>query len=313
MTLHDLCVYTTALAAMNSAAPTSTIRNQGYLTLYQPQAKKHKKQRQFFVLTDEVLASFRSEEEGLATMANLHTFHASVRANGVFDIGSVTEVNLVMEEDAGASVAGPNSGKSGNADDTATFKICLTGREAGEYLLEAQDHTVSLGWVHSIQTALLQVSTPQRRLRSPSAMTEQSELGLTPVGDDEGHSREPTAAAGASGPQLRVGPAAFHAEPSQSLDCEVHQQKHHEEAEDLALAFADDVADLEFDPQYQSSPASSIPTCSDSATSTAGQSAMYSEGVPPPRSIPSSLTAQLTASAAQLVSATFSGCLAVSL
>ena len=178
-----LCLYT-ARKPNSSSTPTTTIRNQGYLTLYQRKGKKQKKQRQFFVLTDEVLAFFRSEAEGLATMANLHTFHASVRASGVFDIGSVTEVNLVMtEEDASVPVS--NTGTSGGAADTATFKLCLTGSQQGQVLLEAEDHAASLRWVHCIQTALLQVSAPHRRLRSPSAQTaEESELGLTNAADE---------------------------------------------------------------------------------------------------------------------------------
>ena len=77
-------------------------------------------------------------------MANLHTFHASVRANGVFDIGSVTEVNLVMtEEDADACMAVSSIGKGGGAVGTATFKLCLTGSQQGQVLLEAQGGAVS--------------------------------------------------------------------------------------------------------------------------------------------------------------------------
>lgn len=276
-----------------STAPTSTIRNQGYLTLYQPKAKKQKKQRHFFVLTDEVLAFFRSEAEGLATMANLHTFHASVRANGVFDIGSVTSVNLVMtEEEADTSLTESKFRKSAGADDSATFKLCLTGSHQAEYLLEAEDHAASLGWVHSIQTALLQVSAPHRRMRSPSASTEQAELGSTPVAFGR-HTREPMTTDQSSKPQLSVGSLEAQAEPAHSndLDCELHQHQAQGE-EDLSLAFAEDVADLEFDPQYQIS--------GHCAAATAGRSGTYPEGVPP-RSVPSSLTAQLTASALQLV------------
>lgn len=274
-----------------STDSTSTIRNQGYLTLYQPKAKKQKKQRQFFVLTDEVLAFFRSEAEGLATMANLHTFHASVRANGVFDIGSVTEVNLVMsEEDVDVSLG--DSRSSGSADDSATFKLCLSGSQQAEYLLEAQDHATSLRWVHSIQTALLQVSAPHRRLRSPSASTRQAEPGSMSV-VDERSPQEPVANTEGSEEQMRVGDPKLPPEPAQShdLECELHQQQVQEE-EDLSLAFAEDVADLEFDLHCHIS--------GDCVTTSGGTSGMYPEGVPPPRSIPSSLTAQLTASASQL-------------
>ena len=39
---------------------------------------------------------FESEEEGTSTMANLHTFHASIRAKGVYDVGSITGVVRVL-------------------------------------------------------------------------------------------------------------------------------------------------------------------------------------------------------------------------
>jgi hypothetical protein len=259
--------------------PTSTIRNHGYLTLYQPNVRKHKKQRQFFVLTDEVLAFFRSQEEGLATMGDLHLFHASVRANGVFDIGSVTDVSLVIEDEDGVE-ADSAAKQSRDTDDTATFKLCLIGRQGGEYLLEADDHATSLRWVQSIQTALLQVSTVHPRARSPSETTQR----LQPAPGSEGYSES----------QLRLDeaePAQATPSPMAGLD----RQGQHQQAEDPALAFADDVADLEFE-QYHTE----LPPCSVSGSSSI-DSLFLAEGVPP-RSIPSSLTAQLTASASQLVS-----------
>jgi hypothetical protein len=226
----------------------------------------------------------------------------------VFDIGSVTSVNLVMtEEEADASLTESKSRKSASADDSATFKLYLTGSQQAEYLLEAEDHAASLGWVHSIQTALLQVSAPHQRQRSPSATTEQPELGPT-RGVDERHPLEPMAVAESSEPQLRAGDLESPAEPAQShdLEYEVHRNQAQGE-EDLSLAFAEDVADLEFDPQYQTS----VQTSGHNDATAGGRSAMYSEGVPPPRSMPSSLTAQLTASASQLeraMSAVASSC-----
>lgn len=273
-------------------APTATIRNSGYLTLHQPSVRKQKKQRRFFVLTDEALAFFRSEEDGLATMENMHTFHASVRATGVFDIGSVTEVSLVIEdEDGDEADAAPKQSRS--TDNTATFKLCLIGREGGDYLLEADDHATSLRWVRSIQTALLQVSTPHRRARSPSETMRTLEPEAIPTA--HAHQRLQPVSYDECSESQWLDKDEPQATPSPMFDRQRQQQADDRE-DDLALAFADDVADLEFESQYHAV----LPPCSVSNSSSI-DSLFLAEGVPP-RSIPSSLTAQLTASASQLVS-----------
>lgn len=77
-----------AAIGATDATPSPAIRKQGWLQLLHSSEGKGArsggwaglgaKKRWWFVLTDEVLAYFQSEAEG-QTMADLHTFHASVR------------------------------------------------------------------------------------------------------------------------------------------------------------------------------------------------------------------------------------------
>eukprot|EP01051_Picozoa_sp_SAG22_P002951 SAG22_NODE_137_length_18056_cov_9.974940_13_plen_1055_part_00 len=127
-------------------AGTSLIQKQGWLTLQQSTsgwgAVAGSKKRCWFVLTSECLAYFSSEAEG-AAMADEHTFHASVRAKGVLDLGSVTDIRLVMDGESEAAGA-------------AEFELCMVGRDGGRLVLRAENPAASLGWVKAVQNAVRQ-------------------------------------------------------------------------------------------------------------------------------------------------------------
>jgi hypothetical protein len=174
--------------------PQSVIRKQGWLQL--------QKKKRYVVLTDFCLAYFQSEAEGHSTMANLHTFHASIRAKGVLDVGSITDVRLVMDKNA-ATISG--------GAPHAAFELTMgRGREEGRYVLGAENHgacvhssvynpthvllfaswqlrvshvdssscfwcaATSLAWVKAVQGAVQQSATPQMRTTSSILVSPQT-------------------------------------------------------------------------------------------------------------------------------------------